>query len=171
YIVRNEGAFGLFNIADLIASIYEGRYIFLYHTPGYKIKCIDIEKNKVIKEFGVEYKRQEIPGELSEVFNKGMIVLNGKRYKKPVQKYFNDIRNLLVYKKDLWVVTSTVDKEKGVRVDVYDFVGKNIDRFYLMLTDHFDLYSVKWCISGNYLYSLETPEDKDPKVNKYKIDF
>jgi hypothetical protein len=43
--------------------------------------------------------------------------------------------------------------------------------FYLVLPVHPDLYSVDWCISGNYLYSIETPEVADPKVIKYKIDF
>jgi hypothetical protein len=170
YLVRNGGAWGLFDIADLKSYVYEGNYIFLYHTPEYNIKCIDINKNKAIKEFGVKYKRQEIPGEKSEAFNKGMMILNGKRYKKPVQKYFNDIRNLLGYKKNLWVVTSNVNKEKGVRVDIFNFGGENIDRFYLKLQGQADLYSVNWFISGNYLYSLETPEDGDPKVIKCKID-
>jgi hypothetical protein len=171
YLVSNGGSWGYFDIADLKSYVYEGNYIFLYHTPEYNIKCIDIKKNKAINEFSVKYKRQEIPGEKSEAFNKGMMILNGKRFKKPVQKYFNDIRNLLVYKKDLWVVTSTVSKEKGVRVDIFNFDGENIDKFYLMLQGQADLYSVNWCISDNYLYSLETPEEGDPKVIKCKIDF
>jgi len=169
YIIRNSGAIGTFDIADLITAVYDGRYLFLYHTPKYKIKRIDGKENKNIHEFGIEYKRQEISEKMFMDLNPGMIILNGKRYKKPAQKYLNDIRNLLVYKNVLWVVTSMVDIEKGTRVDVYNFSGKNTDRFYVLLPDHPDLYSVNWCISGDYLYSLDTPDGQDPKVIKYRI--
>ena len=170
YYAQNGGAFGTLDVAARISAVYDNRYLFLYHTPDYKIKRIDVKENAKSIEFGIDYKRREVPKELFDEVHSGLLILNGKKFKKPEQKYLNDIRNLLIYKKNLWVVTSTVDKAKGTRVDVYDSNGKNTDRFFLKLPNHPDPYSVIWSISGDYLYSINPAGDQDPTVVKYKID-
>lgn len=169
YIVKHGGSYGSFAIAELTAVAPEGRYLMVSHTQEYKIKCFDLEKKRVIKEFGTDYQRQEIPGELSARFNRGGVFLNGKLFRKPVQKHFNDIQKLLTHKNHLWVVTSTVEENKGVRVDVYNFRGDKIRQFYLLLPGQSDMYSHKWYICGEFLYALDRPEKEEPKVLKYKI--
>jgi hypothetical protein len=169
YIVKHDSAFGSFTIARLITVVREGRYLMVSHTPEYKIKCFDLEEKRVIKEFGTDYQRQEIPGKLSAKFNRGRAILNGKMFRKPVQKHFNDIQQLLTYKNRIWVVTSTVDENKGVRVDVYNFNGDIIRQFYLLLHGQSDMYSHNWYICGEFLYALDRPEKEEPKVLKYKI--
>lgn len=169
YIVKHGGTYGSFGIAYLDTIVWKERYLFVSHTSEYRIKCFDVEKKRVIKEFGTDYQRQEIPGELSARFNRGGAYLSGKMFRKPVQKYFNDIQKLLKYKNQLWVVTSTVDEEKGVRVDVYNFKGDNINQLHIMLAGQSDMYSHNWYISGEFLYALDRTEKGEPKVMKYKI--
>jgi hypothetical protein len=169
YIVKHGGSYGAFSIAELITAVREGRYLMVSHTPEYKIKCFDLEKKRVIKEFGTDYQRQEIPGELSARFHRSGVFLSGKLFRKPVQKHFNDIQQLLTHKNHLWVVTSTVDENKGVRVDVYNFNGDKIRQFHLLLPGQSDMYSHNWYICGDFLYALDRPEKEEPKVLKYKI--
>jgi len=171
YIVKHGGAYGSFDIAALSTVVWEGRYLMVSHTSEYRIECFDLEKKRIIKEFGVDYQRQEIPEALSARFNRGGVFLNGKMFRKPIQKYFNDIQQLLKYKDQLWVVTSAVDEKKGVRVDVYNFRGDKTGQFFLLLPGLSDMYSYNWCISGDFLYALDRPEKGEPKVLKYKIIF
>ncbi|MCP5047059.1 MAG: hypothetical protein GY940_07790 [bacterium] len=169
YVIKHGGGLGSFGIGQLLYAAFEGRYLFVSHTIDYKIKCFDIKEKKVIREFGVEYQRKEIPKELSARFNRGAMGLGGKVFRKPVQKYFNDIQKLLIHDKNLWVVTSEVDEKKGVRVDVYNFEGKNLGRFNLLLPGSTDMYSFRWTISGDYLYSIEKDKEDNPIVIKYRI--
>ena len=87
------------------------------------------------------------------------------------QKYFNDIRGVLVFKGNIWVITSTVDEKKGVPIDGFNFDGKYIDKFYLRLGEQTDYYSPNWSVGGDFLYTIEHSPDDDPLVVKYKIDY
>ena len=171
FVVRGGKAAGSIDLASFLYAPYDERYLFISNLRDYNIKLLDLKNKKVIREISIPYEKQEIPEELSKRFNNARIGINGKLYRKPVQKYFGDIRNLLVYKNNLWVITSTIDAKKGVRVDVFDFYGKKIDSFFLLLEGHLDLYSLRWDITGDYIYSIETPEDGDPSIIKCKIDF
>ena len=91
--------------------------------------------------------------------------------------FSNDLHGLLIYKKDLWVLTSTYDEKKGIMVDVFDIEGVFKDSFYLPLVDskerakYAHLYQ-KYCpmtIHGEYLYVIEYDEDDTFRVVKYLI--
>ncbi len=169
FFARNGGSWGSIGIGDIWYAIAEGRYLFVSHSTKYSIKCFDLLDEKVIREFGIKYSPQEIPGKLSEEFKGGTLVLRGKTIKSPSRKYFNDIRQLLIHDKNLWVVTSTIDPEKGVRVDRFDFKGKFIDSFYLLLPGIENEYTFNWFIFGRYLYSPGIAEDGKISILKFEI--
>jgi len=170
YVVKSGSTSASFDVGKFIYALSGERYIVISHSPRYKIKIFDIKTREIIHEFSRDYVKREIPPGLMDRFNRGVAVLNGKRYKKPPLKYFNDVLKLLVFKGKIWVVTSTVDKEKGVLVDVLDIDGKHIDQFYLKPPGQNGLYTFNWYIDGQFLYSIEKSPDDDPLVVKYKIE-
>jgi hypothetical protein len=95
----------------------------------------------VIKEFGVDYKRMKIPRGMKDRFKGGKLILNNKTIRNPQQTYFSDIEKLLIHGKHVWAVTSTVDKEKGRWVDVYDFNGDYLHTFFMRLPGQADIYT------------------------------
>ena len=97
--------------------------LFVTHTSEYKIIKFNIEKNIVERIFSRKYdriknpkkKRKLPPGALSQ----------------PPYKYYHDISKILIHKDQLWVITSTRDKQNRRLVDVYNMKGEYIDNFYL----------------------------------------
>ncbi len=170
YIIMGEdGARASLPMGWLHYTIGGDRYLFVSHTNEYSIKCFDFLRKKIINEFKVNYEKQKIPAALSERFNRAKVGMGDKVIRPPLRRYFNDIQKLLIHNRDLWVVTSTIDKNKGVRIDVFNFNGDHTDSFFLCLPGREDLYSFNWCISGGYLYSIEKTEEDDPIILKYKI--
>jgi hypothetical protein len=69
------------------------------------------------------------------------------------------------------VMTSTIDKTKGILVDVFDKEGEYIDNFFLPV-NHIklkDLSRYPITISGDFLLIKEIGEDDFLSVVKYKI--
>ena len=170
YFVRIGGDSGSLSIdAYLNFGISGGRYLFVSHTSEYKIKCFDLKEGKVIKEFGVAYERKKIPDEMKDLYKGGMLMIKDKTFRRPQQIYFSDIEKLLIHNQHLWVVTSTVDKVKGRRVDIYNFNGDYLHTFYMVLEGQTNLYSCQYFIAGQYLYIIDISEEDEPVVFKYKI--
>jgi len=91
----------------------------------------------------------------------------------PPTKYLTDIQNLFVYRDNLWVMTSTKDKEKGTLIDVYNFEGKYIDSYYMKFPERIvrDRYTLEpVVVRGDFLYALEKDEDVTYEISKYKIE-
>jgi hypothetical protein len=88
-------------------------------------------------------------------------------------KFYNDICRLLVHKGNLWVVTSTFDKNKGILVDVFNKEGKYLDAFYLpltkILTEERITYYAPMAVSGDFLFTIEVGDDGQISVVKYQI--
>ena len=169
FIAKVSNWAGSFSIAEFKLVAYQERYLFISHTERYSIKVFDLKDKRVIREFSIPFQPQEIPEKLSDRFNSGMMNINGKEFYKPKQKYFNDIRRLMVYKENIWAVTSEVNPDRGIRVDVFSFSGEQQGRFYLRLPGSDDLYSVRWTIQGEYLYAIEKDSDDNPVIGKYHI--
>jgi hypothetical protein len=170
YFARVGGASGsLGSEAILNFGITGGRYLFVSHTAEYKIKCFDLKERKVIKEFGVDYERKKIPTEMKKKYKRSWLELNGKKFYSPQKTYFPDIEKLLIHDKHVWAVTSTVDKEKGRRVDVYDFKGDYLHTFYMLLPGQTDLYDFKYRIRGRHLYLIDKSDEGMVNIYKYKI--
>jgi len=168
------GGGGAIEINRLIAVPYTN-LLFISHTSEYLIKVCDLKKEKTSRTITREYKRKETPPEFKGKLG-GWMVINGKKYTRPPQKYLNDIKNLLIYKDRLWVVTSTLDEEKGILIDVFDLEGNYLDNFYLKFpvikTD--DMYNVFYkfysmALSEGAVYVAEQNEDGTNQVVKYAM--
>ena len=137
------------------------RTVFLFHSPGYLIKLLDLETGEVVRSFRREYDRVKYevkapPGYPAEI----------------IPKFHNDLCRLLWRNDRLWAVTSTFDKNKGILVDVFSREGKYLDNFYLPLfkiRKNNPQYYAPMAIWGNYLYLLEADEDDIISLIKYEI--
>jgi hypothetical protein len=165
------GGGGMFDITNLIAVPFQKKFLALIHTEDYLIKIYDPEADKVVKEFRRTYAR--VKGEpLTETEKKGGIILNGKHYSRPERKFENDVKNLMARNGEIWAVTSTKDKAKGVFIDVFDGEGVYRDCFWLKLTQpaQGSLLSPGQCaLDGEYLWVVERAEDETFAIKKYRI--
>lgn len=173
FVVSQNGAYGMIDVGELIVTpTNKGNYFFVSHTPEYSLKLWDVDKKAVIKTIKKPYERRKPPLEIAEKINRQAFQLNDKLYRPPPPKYLNDIRQLLVYRDKMWVVTSTVDKEKGILIDVYDSSGDYSGKFYLKLPGrlkHLDYYFLNIFVYGDYLYTIERDAEDNPWLVKYRI--
>lgn len=129
-----------------------------------------LKKEQVIRIFKKDYQRVKTPRDTERM---GGAMLDGKPVSPPRQKFLDDVQNLLVLKDKLWVVTSTMDKEKRTLIDVFDSEGQYIDNFYLKFPEnlvrryHGDAIMD---ISGDSLFTIEQNEDGIYAIKKYKIE-
>ena len=137
------------------------RTVFLFHSPDYLIKLLDLETGEVVRSFRREYDRVRYevktpPGYPAEL----------------IPKFHNDLCRLLWRNDRLWAVTSTFDPKKGILVDVFNREGKYLDNFYLpifKIRRNNPQYFAPMAIWGNYLYLLEADEDDIISLIKYEI--
>lgn len=135
--------------------------IFLFHSPDYLIKLLDLETGEVVRSFRraydrVKYEVKTPPGYPAEL----------------IPEFHNDLCRLLWRNDRLWAVTSTFDPKKGILVDVFSREGKYLDNFYLPLfkiRKNNPQYYAPMAIWGNYLYLLEADEDDIISLIKYEI--
>jgi len=135
--------------------------VFLFHSPDYLIKLLDLETGEVVRSFRREYDRVKYevktpPGYPAEL----------------IPKFHNDLCRLLWRNDRLWAVTSTFDPKKGILVDVFNREGRYLDNFYLPLfkiRKNNPQYYAPMAIWGNYLYLLEADEDDIISLIKYEI--
>jgi len=163
-VTLGEGG-GVFHITSLIAVPFRDKLLVLTHTEDYLIKLFDPAANRVVREFRRAYPR--IKGEPL-----GGIFINNKHYTRPERKFENDIRNLLVRDGEIWVVTSTEDKAKGVLVDIFDEEGIYRDCFWLNLPEFAlkSLLSPSQCaLDGEFLWVVERSEDETYSIKKYRV--
>jgi hypothetical protein len=155
----------------LIAVPFRQKLIALAHTSEYLLKIYDPAADKVAREFRRAYERVK-PEPLTEEQKKGGLIIDGKQYGPPEQKYQNDVRNLLTRGDEIWAVTSTKDKSKGVLVDVFDGEGVYRDSIYLKLPET-ALKSVlspgSCALDGDFLWVVERSEDETFAIKKYRV--
>jgi hypothetical protein len=165
------GGGGMFDVTKLIAVPFGGKYLALTHTEDYLIKLFDPATNKVVGEFRRAYAR--VKGEpLTEAEKKGGLILNGKHYTRPERKFENDIKNLLVRSGEIWAVTSTKDKAKGILVDVFDGEGVYRDCFWLRLPEAAIVNLVtpgRCAFDGEFLWVAEQAGDETYSIKKYRV--
>jgi hypothetical protein len=170
--VAKKGGYGEIRIGKIIVTGLKDNYFFVTNSTEYEIKLLDIKKKTVIKTFKRKYERREPPQEIAEKLNVQAFQLTDRLYRRPPQKYLNDIQQLLAYRDNLWVVTSTVDEKKGVLVDVYNKDCIFSGSFYLKLShrlSYLDYFSFHAYIFGEFLYKIERDKEDNPWVVKYKI--
>jgi hypothetical protein len=156
-----QGGISIGTISRPMTLAADDRSVFLFHSPDYLIKLLDLEKGTVVRSFRrgydrVRYAAKTPPGYPAEL----------------VPKFHNDLCRLLWRNDRLWAVTSTFDPKKGILVDVFSREGRYLDNFYLPLfkirRNNPQLYA-PMAIHGNYLYLLEADEDDLISLIKYEI--
>jgi hypothetical protein len=166
------GGGGTFDITNLIAVPFKEKLLALTHASEYLIKIYEPAANKVIREFKRAYERVK-PEPLTEEQKKGGIyIIDGKHYTAPKQNFQNDVRNLLAYGNEIWAVTSTKDKAKGVLIDVFDGEGIYRDCFWLKLPEaalKSGLSPTQCALDGDFLWVVERSEDETVTIKKYHV--
>jgi len=139
----------------------EPRYVYLSSKPDYLVGLVDLDKGEVIRSFKRKYDRTK--------FIMKQKVPPGY----PIPPYVNDICALLIHRNSLWVVTSTIDKAKGLLVDVFSREGKYLDNFWLphfrIRTEDRHNYYAPMALLDNFLFVIEITEDDLISVAKYEI--
>ena len=169
-VASKQGGQAMCPINSLITVSFQEKFMFICHTQEYLVKLYDLEAHQIIRQFRRKYKR--VKASRGKEKKCGAIV-DGKEIILPPQKYLDDIQNLFVFGGQLWVMTSTTDKEKRVLIDVFNFKGQYIDNFYLKFPDNLarDIFGYKReIISGSFLYAIEQDEDGTYAISKHKIE-
>ncbi|MGD2090286.1 MAG: 6-bladed beta-propeller [Candidatus Aminicenantes bacterium] len=174
-----ETPFGKIKLAAnkiIIAS--NEKYIYFSNTERYEIKQYNIQRDKIESIWRRKYLPVKIPEKDIEKYEFGATFYGGKNgktfhYKPPLPENFPDIQRIFTIDDHLWIITSTVDKIKGVLVDVFDQKGNYVDNFYLSI-HHFvnanELYrNVIW-VDGSSIILREIDEDSNYKIVKYSIE-
>jgi hypothetical protein len=155
----------------LIALPFGRDQLALTHTENYLIKLFDPAANEVVREFRRPYAR--VKGEpLTETEKKGSFSLNGKPYTRPERKFENDVKNIFTKNGEIWAVTSTKDKARGILIDIFDGEGIYKDSFWLDLPDPglASLWSPGRCVlDGEFLWVVEQAEDGTFSIKKYRV--
>ncbi len=166
------GGGGLVPLVKLIVIPYREKYLLISHTSEYLVKLFDCEKNQVLRTCRRQYARVKGSPEEAAGIKSGVMLDGNRPLVAPGHKYRADIENLLVYKENLLVETSTRENEKGTLIDAFNFEGVYVDSFYLKLpgpaTSNFARPEAR-AISGDYLYTIEKNEDETFVIKKYKI--
>lgn len=149
-------------------AVAAGKYLYLSGSERYLILLYDFEKNKVIKKFRRQYTPVPYTPNPKDKF------VNSPRFKALYKwQFYSDVYRLLADGDRVWALTSTVDKTKGILVDVFNPDGKYIDRFYLQIpnlefpddkiVEH--LYYHK-----GFLYTIGLDDEDNTYIVKYKLE-
>jgi len=137
----------------------------------YAVKILDTDTGSIIQTLHRPYPRVETPPEDRDGISGGAMI-DGKAVKRPAGKYTADIVHLLARGEELWVVTSTRLKGKGVLVDVYNREGVYTDSFYLPIPLWPDKHLTRpdpMALQGEFLLTLEKLEDGTYALRKYRL--
>jgi hypothetical protein len=140
----------------------EPDHLYIHNTSEYRIAQFNTTRKAVERIFSREYSRVERPTESRE---------SSPGVKLPPRKYYDDILALLIAGDRLWAVTSTVDTEKNLLVDVFDPDGRYVDCFYLRFPGSFTrrIYPGRIATDGTYLYTIDEAPDGFMSIGKYSL--
>ncbi len=172
YMFKTSSGSALVKLHYLLSCHLRDNLFFFSSSHEYGIKLIDLDSKAFIREFDREYERVEVTDETKEFVLSGGFVIEGKSYKTPMPKYLDDIQSLHVANQKLLVFTSTVDKQKGVLVDIFDEKGKYIDCFFLKFPGkglHYGLIHAKMAIANGAVYLIEKDEKDNWVISKYLV--
>ncbi len=172
FFVETPAGSGLAKMHYLLDSRLRDNFFFFSSSHEYGIKLYDLNKNTPIREFTREYKRVKVTEETKEFVLRGGFKINGKMYDSPTPEFLDDIQSLHVVNGKLLVVTSTVDSQKGVLVDVYNENGRYLDCFYLKFAgkrSHYNLIQARLAIKNDAAYLIEKDKDENWVISKYPL--
>jgi hypothetical protein len=151
-------------LTSLVESIFvrdQSKYLYVSNTRKYLVHQVDLE----VRRFNRKYKCIPFKDERTEAEKKQQTSADNP-------EYFTDVRGILVYGEQLWVLTSTIIEEKGILVDVFAKDGTYIDNLYLKLagvTRVKDLENKPFTFYKNFLFTSEEDEEGNKLIVKYKI--
>lgn len=154
------------NLVPAIFALDSSGNLFVSDSQAYSIKQVSLEKEKIVRKLTRKYPRVPYTDETGK---------EGKRVKSmvPPPKFFNDILKLLFHRENLWVLTSSIDKRKGILVDAFSRDGQYVDCFYLPIPQVDTIKDVKLktiALSKDYLFTVEKDEDENPCLVKYVVE-
>lgn len=141
----------------LVAVANEDRYIIRIADPG---------KGAAVRTIRRDYRRVKYEPE------KASSAPGGARRLAVPREHFNDIQKLFAVDGRVWAVTSSLDPDKGVLVDVVSPGGEYLDSFFLPLPKGVGMHGLgrhPMTISGRTVLVLEILEDGRPEVVKFEI--
>ena len=128
--------------------------VYLFHTPEYLVKVLDLEKIEVVRSFRRKYQRIEY-----------------EQKSERLPRYQNDVYWILLSRDKIWVVTSTFQQQKGLLVDVFNREGQYLDNFFLPIlrAKRDDWIYAPMTLSDGHLFVIERGEDELFSVVKYSL--
>lgn len=147
YVLPNFGT----SYAPFATSLSnDGETLFINDSPEYKIKVMDITTGEILRIFTRKYKRVKAPPPRPGSTQ-------------PERKYLYDIRYLIRNEEQIWVWTSSQDKERGILFDVFSKNGEFLDSFYI--PKEVSIMHVQ----GDILFARKQDEEGIYSVVKYRI--
>ncbi|MCK4891005.1 MAG: hypothetical protein KAS97_13800, partial [Candidatus Aminicenantes bacterium] len=148
-----------------ISNVKNGLVYFI-NSFDYKVIKLNIHDLKIKNEFGRSY-------ESVKYFHPESYLMEMKKVKKsvkdPEKKHFKNVLKLFNRKNELWVVTSTYIKNKGILVDVFSHDGVYKDKFYLPIQEITSPHLPELNIIDAKIVVLGKDEDENHIVNVYEI--
>ncbi len=172
FAFKTSNTFATVRITPFLSTHYDKNRFFISHTREYGIKLIDLDSAKVLIEFKRSYKKVKVTDENKKYIPYGQFIADGKLVRSPIPDYMNDIQSIHFSNGRLYIFTSTVDKDKGVLVDVFNPNGKYSDCFYLKFQGKnscYMLYQNLVTIVNDYIYLIEQDESDDWVISKYQL--
>lgn len=130
--------------------------LYVTHTCEYQIVRADLAHRKILISFNRKYPRVNyvIPEYMKSFY---------EQHNPPKKKFENDVLAMFLSGNNLWVKTSTIDKNKGILFDVFDPQGQYLDSFYLNINGELML------VDGGCIFVSERDEEENILIKKYKI--
>jgi len=165
--------FAISEMSNFLVCENDNKSFYFSNTPEYEVKLFDLEKQQVIQAIKRPYRRVKILKGQEKYVIRDRVFYRGKWVSPPLPEYFDDIIRIFKVKDNLWIITSTVDKQKGILVDVFDRKGSYNDNFHLKLPKHIEPYSLiltPLSISENCLYIISRDEQQYYIILKYMLE-
>ncbi len=169
----SENNYSKINASPFLYCENDLNSIYFSNSQTYEINRFDVVTGKITMKIIRNYKRVKTSKEDEKFFIKGGIFFNGKMHRPPIQEYIDDILGLFKVKSNLWVVTSTVNPEKGIQIDVINEKGKFVDFFYLKLPEHISPYYLiknEYVIQDGLFILIERDKDYNFSIVSYRIE-
>lgn len=166
-----EGGAGMVPMGKYLITPWGDGFLAISDTEEYAVKILDADTGSVIRTLRRLYPRVETPPEDRNGISGGAMI-DGKAVKRPAGKYTADIVHLLARGEELWVVTSTRVKGKGVLVDVFNREGAFMDSFYLPIPAWPEQHLTRpdpLALRGDFLLTLEKTEEGTYLIREYRL--
>lgn len=154
-------------LTNLLTAFDNNGFLYVSHTERYLIYQVDLATGKINEKFNRAYEPVKY---IEKIYTKKEDIVLYSLHKR---KTFNDINRIFVYKGNLLIFTSTMNKDKATLVDVFNNKGKYIDNFYIKIPGverPDDLERKPILFHNGFLWTVDVDEDDAPYVLKYKID-